>query len=192
MKFYHYSKEKYDDIRSQVAQGSVKASDNPKQYGKSVSLFLEKLPLNVAEIFHNTHEFYRSGLDLWEYEVDSNDLPLNIVFTLTETPEKTALLYGSQKWYEGMPKELIASNKKEIDDMEKAKGYDGVGRINLVKACKSVPRGIEHYFQKTAKLAEKFPDDGLDKKYAASVPHLMIYPGATPIKFKSARLITLT
>lgn len=191
MKLYHYSKDKYKDIRSQVAQGAMESTNDDRQYGKSVSLFLERLPLTVAEIFNNTHQFYRSSLELWEYEVDTSDIPIDIIYTLTETPEKTALLYGSQKWYEGMSAELIQSNKKEIDDMEIAKGYQSKGRIALVKACKSVPKGIEQYFEKTAKLAKKFPEDGLDKKYAASVPHLMIYPNDKPIPYRNVKMITL-
>ena len=45
MKLYHYSKDKYKDIRSQVAQGVIESTNDDRQYGKSVSLFLERLPL---------------------------------------------------------------------------------------------------------------------------------------------------
>lgn len=190
MKFYHYNTEQLDTLLSLAIRGKGNISDNPRAYNKNISLFLEPLPLNVAEIFHNTHGFYRSGLDLWEHVVDSNTIPLNILYTLTETPEKVALLYGSQKWYEGMPQSLIDSNKKEITDMEVEKGYLGEGRLNMIKACKSIPKGIEKYFMKSFKLHEKFPEDKINEKYAANVPHLMIYP-ESGIKVSSSKLITL-
>ena len=190
MKFYHYNTEEFDALLSIAIRGKGNIGDNPRAYNRNISLFLEPLPLNVAEIFNNTHSFYRSGLTLVEHVVDSNAIPLDILYSLTESPEKVALLYGSQKWYEGMPDELIASNKKEIKDMEEAKGYIGQGRMNMIKACRSVPKGIEKYFRKAAKLNEKFPEDKINEKYAACVPHLMIYPEGK-INVQSTKSITL-
>ena len=190
MKFYHYNTEEFDALLSTAIRGKGDIGNNPRAYNRNISLFLEPLPLNVAEIFNNTHEFYRSGLTLIEHVVDSNAIELDILFTLTETPEKVALLYGSQKWYEGMPEELIIANKKEIDDMEESKGYMGQGRLDMIKACRSIPKGIEKYFMKSAKLHGKFPKDKINQKYAANVPHLMIYPKGS-IKVQSTKSITL-
>ena len=190
MKFYHYNTEEFDALLSIAIRGKGDIGNNPRAYNRNISLFLEPLPLNVAEIFNNTHEFYRSGLTLIEHVVDSSAIPLDVLYTLTETPEKVALLYGSQQWYEGMPTELIDANKKEIEDMEIDKGYIGQGRMNIIKACRSVPKGIEKYFRKSAKLHEKFPDDKINEKYAANVPHLIIYP-KDKINVQSTKPITL-
>ena len=190
MKLYHYNTDEFDVLLSIAIRGKGNVGSNPRAYNKNISLFLEPLPLNVAEIFKNTHAFYRSGLSLIEHVVDSNAIPLDVLYTLTETPEKVTLLYATQQWYEGMSEDLIVANKKEIDDMEAEKGYAGQGRMNMIKACKSIPKGIEKYFMKSAKLHEKFPGDKINEKYAANVPHLIIYP-EVGIKVQSSKQITL-
>ena len=128
MKFYHYNTEEFDALLSIAIRGKGNIGDNPRAYNRNISLFLEPLPLNVAEIFNNTHSFYRSGLTLVEHVVDSNAIPLDILYSLTESPEKVALLYGSQKWYEGMPDELIASNKKRNQGHGGSKGIYRSGK----------------------------------------------------------------
>lgn len=190
MLFYHYSTQRFNQLISKAKQNN-EIVDEPLNYANHVSLFIEPLPIIVAHIFENTHKFYRSGLELYEHVIDSNALPIQVPFYITETPEKTELLYEKQKWEEGMSKALITEYKKQIDDMEKQKGYKGVGRNNLVQTAKKVPRGIKNYFSNAYELQKKNPDDGIESKYAACVPHVMVYVGQEPIAVRSSKLITL-
>ncbi len=218
MLFYHYSEIEFSELKSLVAQNKrgrdsevernagffdklsnavLQLMDrvNPKgefDYDRHVSLFLEPIPLDLPSIFEHRHEFWKSGLELFEYTIDLRDLPENISYRLTETPEKTRLLYEKQDWVKAKEHpELIPKFKKEILDMENAKGYQGHGKDNLVRACSRYNRGIKRYYQRTAQLAKEYPEDKLESKYAACVPHLMIYPGYLPIPIASVKKVAL-
>ena len=45
--------------------------------------------------------------------------------------------------------------------------------------------------EKAYKIALEYPEDGGFKKYAASVPHVMIYPGHKPVEYSSLKNIVL-
>lgn len=194
MLFYHYSTEQYAELKSLSAQqGSMPKTI--RMYGNSISLFIEPLPLIVADIFRQEHSIYRSHKEFYEHVLDSNDLPLNIDWHITETPEKVDLLYNKQKWYEGMSEDEIRSNKLEIVEMENKQRYNGVGRLSLVKRLKESrffsSKSMEQYFKEAQHLNANNPEDKILEKYAACVPHVMIYPCMKPIEVKSSKLIEL-
>ena len=66
---------------------------------------------------------------------------------------------------------------------------DAMPKVSLLP-LKLLIQGIEKYFRKAAKLNEKFPEDKINEKYAACVPHLMIYPEGK-INVQSTKSITL-
>lgn len=193
MKLYHYSPIELTELKSKIAQGIKSAGDHGiKGYASSISFFLEPIPLDIAEILKHEHDFWISGRELYQHEIDSNDLPLNVDFILVETPDKTKLLYDEQDWTkaEGNP-ELVKQYKQEIEDLENKKGYRGKGRMKLVHVCKPFTKGISKYYQDMYKLHCKYPEDNLIKKYAATVPHLMVYVGRDSIPVTTAKKITL-
>lgn len=217
MKFYHYASEEYEDLRSRLAQGKGKlfimdrmpALLNDLQgalavqldkvrfkdewsYERSISLFLEPVPLDIASIYQDQHEFWQSGRELVQYEIDISDLPEGIAWRLVESPEKTRLLYEKQDWEAAMEdKTLVAKYVKEVKDKEKAMGYIGHGHDSLRKVANKFNRNTKHYMKEAVKIALKYPEDGGFKKYAASVPHLMIYPGYKPINYQATKTIVL-
>ena len=216
MLYYHYSAEGFPELKSLVAQGrkgrnsdversTLTVLENKIQqildklvlkgehsYDRHVSLFLEPIPLNLPEIFEHKHEFWISGLKLIEHIVLLEDIPENISFSLEESPEKTHLLYKKQDWTLVKEKtELIAEFKKEIVESQKKHGYIGHGKNSMIKACGRFTTGIERYYRESAKIAKQYPEDGGYSKYAACVPHLMIYPGYKSIKVHSHREIVL-
>ena len=94
MIYYHYSVEEYDELKSKVAQGKGTIPNlprlanvlgkmegpvarrldqlgllNKREYNRSISLFLEKIPLDIASIYGNAHKFWISGLELYEHAV---------------------------------------------------------------------------------------------------------------------------
>ena len=194
MKLYHYSPIELTELKSKIARGIKSAGDHGiKGYASSISFFLEPIPLDIAEILKHEHDFWISGRELYQHEIDSNDLPLDVDFVLVETPDKTKLLYEEQDWdkAEGNP-ELVKQYKQEIEDLEIKKGYRGKGRMKLVQTCKPFTKGISKYYKNMYTLHCKHPEDNLIKKYAATVPHLMIYVGKEAVRVDEVKKITLT
>lgn len=193
---YHYSKEKYNSILSKTAQGYKGNQTGEYVYNDSVSFFLSPIPRNLPDILENQHEFWKSGQELYEYKVTLNAFPEDIKYVLTESEEKTELLYEKQDW------DIIPSSKngskimarylQEIREMELEKGYMGEGLSNLVKVCKKYSgRSLVPYYMKVAELHKKYPNDGLMSKYAACVPHLKLYVGKMVINYNSVTKIKL-
>lgn len=217
MKFYHYAFEEFPDLRSRIAQGKGKLFildrmpellDNlqgslAKQldkvgfkdewgYERSISLFIEPIPLDIASIYKDEHELWKTGLEFVQYEIDLYKLPSGIPWRLCESPEKTKLLYEIQDWEAAEKnKDLIPKYLKEIKDKEEAMGYIGHGRESLEKICKSFNRKTRQYMERAAYIALQYPEDGGFKKYAACVPHVMIYPGHKPVEYSSLKRIVL-
>ena len=94
MKLYHYNPVEFSELKSMIAQGIKNVGDNSiKGYSSSISFFLEPIPRDIVEILKHEHDFWVSGRDLYEHVIDTNDLPLDVEYVLTETPDKTKLLY---------------------------------------------------------------------------------------------------
>lgn len=217
MKLYHYATEEFPDLRSRLAQGKgklftpdrlpelfnnlqgaiIKQLDKvyPKDewsYERSISLFLAPIPLDIAKIYKGQHELWQSGKELVQYEIDSQSLPAGIGWRLCESPEKTRLLYQHQDWKAAeKDKTLIPIYLKEIKDKEEKLGYIGHGREKLDKACKPFVKSNRQFMEEAANIALEFPEDGGFKKYAACVPHLMIYPGYKPVEYVKVKTIVL-
>ena len=217
MKFYHYATSEFDDLRSRVAQGKgklfimdrkpellenlegslVKLLDKVDfrdewSYDRSISLFIAPLPLDIANIYGGLHELWKSGEQFVEYELDLDNIPAGCAWRLVESPEKTKLLYETQDWEAVKDdKSLIAKYVKEIRAKEERMGYIGHGRESLEKVVKKFNKRTREYMEKAYKIALGYPEDGGFKKYAASVPHIMIYPGHKPVEYETNKLITL-
>lgn len=189
--FYHYSKEQYDVLKSHVLQGKVKRDNNPTQYGKNISLFFEPIPLHLPEILHNSHEFWKSGNSVWCHEIDSRDLPINILYKITESPEKVNLLYNKQDWTKAEGNEELTNQYiSEIHQMEEKLKYIGKGRGEFLRISERFRSGIEGYYKAMYELHLKNPDDKLIEKYAACVPHAMIYPDMAPVRVSRSYMVT--
>lgn len=195
MILYHYSINKYETLKSLIAQRMPKKSQSNGDefaYDRSLSFFLEPIPLDIAEIYFHRHEFWKSGLELYQYQIHLNALPKNIAFVLTETPKKTRLLYTVQDWDKVKTDPSLKDvYVKQIHEMEVKSGYRGHGINNLVIACKPFLHGIRKNMVYAAKLATQYPDDGGFEKYAACVPHLMVYPGYKEVSYTKVEKIKL-
>ena len=217
MKLYHYATAQFDDLRSRLAQGKgklfildrmpellhnlqgslaiqldkVRLKDE-WSYERSISLFIDPIPLDIAKIYKGQHELWQSGSEFIQYEVDIQSLPAGIGFRLVESPEKTKLLYEKQDWEKAKEdKSLIPKYVKEIHDKEKALGYVGHGQTNLIRVVSRFENKTRRYMEQAVDIALEFPEDNGFKKYAACVPHVMIYPGYKPIEYSDSKTITL-
>lgn len=202
MKLYHYNVQHLDFLQSLYGRGIsdedkkrlgewATKTDGPFAYTKNLSFFMEPIPLDLPEILHNEHTFWKSGLTLYEHVVDTKEFVHDIPYRLVEAAEKTDLIFRKQNWdlAENNP-ELTSFYKSQIADLEKELELEGTGVGNLVRVA-SRYKGIRNYYKEAYKLYKKFPKDNLISKYAACVPHLMVYPAEAKIKVSRVNEITL-
>lgn len=197
MFLYHYSKDEYPKLKSlnlrKVEDGDKDFPADPMHYGNHISFLFEKIPLNLPSKTNNMFSQWQKGSKLFEHVIDTKDLPVDLIYLITETPEKTKLLYETQDWDKTKDNPaLIAKYKEEIAVMEKKLNYSGTGRVDFVLNAKKFNSGILKHYVETMNLAKKYPDDGLLDKYAACVPHAMLYVGQTPIKVTTSKQVVLT
>lgn len=186
MLLYHYSENSYPTLKSRALQSNVIAEDE-KDYTNHISFFLEPIPLDLPEILEHRHSFWRSGKTLYEHIVDTKDLPNqdNLLFYLTETPEKVDIVFYSQ----------LAKNDKDPkywEAVNKVKGeFTGRGVDDLIKMTRNYNSGIADYYRNLVKMDKEFPKDDLLQYYAACVPHLMVYTCMDPVKVRTIRRLKL-
>ena len=193
---FHYSVNEYDVLKSKNKQNNLPLSQQTKlsaekvnynqsnwDYNDNISFFIEPIPTDIiGNIYGDDHPVWFNGNTLYEYRVSTRYLfPGN--YSLVESKEVSELLI---KHYE---------NKISFDDYLKQE-------INIVKENQYMSSSftqlaiiIEKYLgttKETFKLQPNMPwweDSRL--KYAAGVPHLMVYPSLGEIAYKSKRKIII-
>lgn len=218
MKLYHYASEPYSVLKSRLRQGKmqiIKSERKPDlmkkmesgllqtldvldlipswHYDRSISFFLEPIPLDIAKLYKGKHSFWKSGVELFEHVIDIDDLAAEPFYYLAETPKKIEFLYEKQDWdsITGPNDPKIKQFLKEIQKMEKKEHYRWKGRKEMLRVCKPFRGKLKDYIKKVVEIHEKHPEDGIMNKYAACVPHLMVYPGVMSIKVDNVSKITL-
>lgn len=191
MLLYHYNTNLFKDIRSLALQEGSGNVEPSRAYNHSVSFLFEPIPLDIAQILKGKGKEWKSGMKLIEYEIDIKNLQSDILFHITESPEKVDLLYNKQDWSsaKGHP-ELVKGFLKEVSELEQRLGYIGEGRQDLIKGINKIPKGIRRYYVEAVKICDNNNETAVYDKYAALVPHVMVYP-TRPIKVKRARSIVL-
>lgn len=189
MILYHYNVNPLDDIRSLKLQNKTSAKEWSENYSSSVSFFFEPIPLDLPSIFDGKSKQWISGSKLYEHLIDVDDIEEDIKFHITETPDKTKLLYYKQDWSKvkkgnGLRDKYL----QEIEDMEIKKGYRGQGLNNFVKVAQPFKKGIRQHYINASVLAKCEPL--IYDLYAGTIPHVMMFP-TKPILVKESKLIKL-
>ena len=149
-------------------------------YADSLSFLLDPAPLDViAGVFKKQHPFWYSGAELFQYKVRINDL-VAMPFEMVETPSKTALIDSitDEQWQESWYPEW----RKIINDLLVMMGDKG-DKLKALKA--SIKRYQGTTRERYLMVTERADYEGLKTKYAATVPHLMVYPKNGLIKIDS-------
>lgn len=192
MLIYHYSKEKYDKLltlekqRNITPEERVKAmkamvqGDHAGMYFEHISFFIDPLPLDViAGIFGGMHPVWQTGTNLFQYVVETSLLP-RFKYEVVESPEKTELYYddniSTEEYY------------RRLKQLNKEKGYVGNGSTALTTACKPLVGRTREFYQQ---LSNRSNFDELKNKYAATVPHLMLYPDSGIIHYKNVSIVKI-
>lgn len=188
MNLYHYSKELYPELLTKAQSGSMTPfqiklarMESRKKgwldlpYCDHISFFFEPIPSKLLSELFTGHPVWFKGNPLYEYVIDLNKLPQEIPYHVVESVKKTALYDKfciEKNWVEDDPKLL---EEWMILEDEKARGWGekGNSRNALVKQV-FAHQGI---IEDTYRAAVKREDFVYNKtKYAANVPHLMLYP----------------
>ncbi len=173
MKLYHYSNQEFPCLKTRRAQGAASrdelamkpAGDRPGVYIDHISFFIERIPLDImSEIFPTDHSVWRKNNSVFEYTIESSGIH-GLAYELVESPEKAALFYDdsiSVAKYHSMLRKVNEENK-----------YIGHSNKELEECCRKFLGKTRSFFEQI----KSRPNYGEIKyKYAATVPHLMLYP----------------
>lgn len=181
MLIYHYSKSKHKELKTLEAQGLEKDVPSIKDYNKHISFFLEPIPYEfMGTIFGKDHHTWFPGNVVVEHTIIVSEIG-EFIYKIVESPEKTFLYYDeniTDEDYGKKLKEMIVRNK-----------YEGSNLKEFEKIQTKLKGTVREYY---AMLPERKNFAGIKDKYAATVPHTMIYPKGGIIKVKlDTREITI-
>lgn len=172
MLIYHYSYKAFDTLKTLKAQGRSKDISSIKDYDEHISFFLEPIPHEfMGTVFGPTHPVWFPGSMLIEHTVLVKDIG-EFRYRLVESPEKTAMYYDTTitvEQYHTRLKKLIAQHK-----------YEGTNPKDL-EALQNRFKGVLR--ESFALLPSRSNFEEIREKYAATVPHVMLYPktGLVPV-----------
>lgn len=196
MLLYHYAKERHPILLTKEKQNTVTPEDRknaekeyiehfkktgykrPGYYFEHISFFFEPVPLEImSTIFPRNHSIWTRGNMIFEHVVDSTKIKL-FDFEVVEFPEKTEIYYDDSL----TDKEYFNKLKQAI----KENGYIGKNNEALESVSRKFLGHTEEYF-KAIKDRPNYKD--IKEKYAATVPHVMLYPHIGKIPVRSIQLV---
>lgn len=185
---YHYATQQYDVLKTKKAQGvptdtsSVGIVLNGKRfdYTDHISFFVEPIPLEVmGRVYGKDHHVWHPGSELHEHKVDMAKVK-SFMYHFVETPEKIAMLFDDniddEEYY------------KRLEKVNAEKGYVGSGLSEFSHPYKQFQGQTKRHILR----ADSFPRWQENRlKYAACVPHVMVYPKGGLIPVESSRKVTV-
>lgn len=189
MKLYHYANSRFNDLRTLEKQRAItdeekqKALDyalkenKPGFYYEHVSFFFEPIPLDkLSGIFPKDHAVWFSGNEIFQYAVESKHIG-DFKYEIVEFPEKTELYYDDDL--------SISDYHLKLKEAIEANHYIGHNQNEFEKAARHLVGQTERYFLGIKKRPNY---DEIKYKYAATVPHVMLYPDKGIIKYDDISL----
>ena len=196
---YHYSAEPHWQLMTRRKLGIpkeeiVKAEAHAKKLGLEgayvdhISFFFDPIPTKLLpQIYGDQHRAWAKGTRLYEHTVDVSTLDSQILYRVVESAACTKLAYGFP-WPAHDDLETLLRFLAMTDKLQRKNGELGIDRKELERQI------LVHKGHTTANfiLASERTDfnDGREK-YAANVPHLMIYPTSGEIKVDTISAITM-
>jgi hypothetical protein len=192
-KLYHYSKEKYSDIRTRAMQGvdeKVNSRSQMEDYNSHISFFLEPAPLDIlGTIFKpGYNDFWFTGNEIHEYTVELKDMVIG-KYRLVESPEVTDFYYNG--WVIEDPEMSDEEFRRRKKLIEVKMGYVGTEMEDFIKVASPLVGRTREFYLKLPKRPnwhDKTYDD-LQSKYAPTVPHVMMYPTGGIVQYSSVKAV---
>jgi hypothetical protein len=188
---YHYSKEKYSSLltrrkagtlsREELAQADADAKKyySVGSYNDQISFFFDRPPIDILPtLYKGQNDFWKEGNEVYEYTVPVEGLGKHIKYFTTETPEAVKLMDRTD-WSDESDENTVAYYKKKRELLERL-GHIGVGMDGLKREIDKFEGKTRYYYLAASK---RYDFDDNIKKYAANVPHLMLYPPSGEIHF---------
>jgi hypothetical protein len=194
---YHYSLVEIDVLRSLRKQGLMNDEEkikiarrtkySPGNYFDHISFFLEPVPLDtIAACFKHTHPFWKSGTELFEHAVDIKKLK-DFKYQIVESPLKTAI-YDHFPETPSMDEETWDNYQRLVFELQKTAHEVGESNKMLLEIQTALMGKTKEYFERI-----RFRNDfeNIRLKYAATVPHVMLYPKTGLVNVDSVRKVKI-
>ena len=195
-RLYHYSKDKYDAIKTREAQGYKE--EHYKGYNTTMSFFFEHVPLDIlGTVYKGTkNDFWIAGNRIYEYEILIKDMP-EFSFEIVETSEITKMYYDF--FYDSKGNDLNRTDtevEKFKDNKYKRMEQLGYIRDNKEEFIKIAGKFIGTTRKAYLEISNKpnFKDrceDSITGKYAATVPHVMLRPKGGIVNYHSVKQVVI-
>ena len=188
---YHYSKNLFDELKTLKASGvshsRILGSNDPDlgDYNEHISFFFEPIPYDIlGSIFKRKfNDVWYTGSQLYEYIVKVSEMP-EFKYRVVESPTITNMYYDPH--YDNLNKEeyiqLIRQTQLEMKEI----GFNKKDFISIANKYIGLTR------QCYIDLPNRPNWDKIKNKYAATVPHVTIYPQKGTIKYSSYKKITIS
>ncbi len=196
MKIYHYSKELYTSLevglkrlqlsRFEITKARLQAAKyfNPGAYFDHISFFFDPVPLNIiGDLFRGENDFWKNGNEIIEYTIDVDSLDKNITYFVAESPSQVKTL-DAIEWVDTDEFLIAYLEKQSIASI--ACGETGHTLTGLKEQIKRYKGTTTKYYKEAIKRND-FKEN--ITKYAANVPHLMLYPSSGNIEIASHRSV---
>ena len=185
MFLYHYATEPFGVLMTRRHRGGLTKEEidkgidiaefrcEPKPYYDHISFFFDRPPIEIiGNIFKPyNHDFWFNGNAIYEHIVHVDAIG-KFAYFITETPERA--MFSHNHWLDSFATDYDAKHKffVELRKLERKLGYTG-DNINQFKISSNKFIGqTEKFYKLSPKVNE--PEDM--NKYAAAVPHVMLYP----------------
>lgn len=189
MKLYHYGQAGYKVLKTLEAQRPITRTEKkealdmkayrrnvpPGLYYEHISFMFDPIESDHWKYFNKNHPVWKKGVSLTEYIVNTSQIG-EFKWMIVETPEICDARVDdsvSDEEYWKIYVEVTTSK------------YIGDGSRSLEKASREFVGHQKEYL----KIASKLNPNSL--KYAADVPHVMLYPKDGMVLFESSRTIDL-
>lgn len=187
---YHYSKNLFDELKTLKASGVSHSrplgNNHPDlgNYNEHISFFFEPIPYDIlGSIFKRKfNDVWYTGSQLYEYIVKVSEMP-EFKYRVVESPTITNMYYDPH--YDNLNKEEYIQLVRQTQLKMKEIGFNKKDFISIANKYIGLTR------QCYIDLPNRPNWDKIKNKYAATVPHVMIYPQKGIIEYSSYKKITI-
>ena len=185
---YHYAASEYQILLTRKKQGISKPTDvmvqvsqeiRPGDYTEHISFFVEPQPLDIMSSVYKDHDVWHKGSVLYEHTVDLS-LVNAFKYHFVETPEKIDILFN----------DAISTVEyySLLNKINKDKHYIGSTLREFMLPYNQFKGNTRQFILK----ASSYPNWKSNiNKYAACVPHVMLYPKSGEVIVQSVKRVII-
>lgn len=198
IKLFHYSAEYRPVLKTLLAQRLVTleqavqynkwaaATNDVLGYHKHISFFIAQHPVeDIAQFYPDGHPVWFKGNNLVEHVVEI-EVGSKVLYKMVETKLCTDML-DSSDWSDTSDEFLIAYKQRQFA-MQRKVGEIG-RRSSMLQ--RQIQLNSGDVYPALKRVSKRSDYDEIKDKYAATVPHVMIYPFDGSMAVASHRVVTV-